>query len=207
MKRKKYDFKNIFIATLKVFLEFFKLGLISFGGGMAMVSMLEEELVEKKKWVKKDELVDMIAISESTPGPVAINMATYVGFNMAGIFGSIFATIGVVLPSFIIIFLISLFFEQFLALTFVQYAFEGIQVAIVFIIFKAGINLLKNIKKDPVSITMFIVTMLIEIIITIFAFEFSSIYLILAGGIIGIIYYGLIKGRKIKTERKKDQKK
>lgn len=207
MKTKKHHFKKTFINILKVFLEFFKLGLISFGGGMAMVSMLEEELVEKKKWVKKDELVDMIAISESTPGPVAINMATYVGFNMAGVFGSIFATLGVVLPSFIIIFVISLFFEQFLSLKFVQYAFEGIQVAIVFIIFKAGINLLKNINKDPVAITTFILTMLIEIVITVFAFEFSSIYLILAGGIIGIIYYGLIKGRKLKKARKKDQDK
>ncbi len=207
MKTKKHHFKKTFINILKVFLEFFKLGLISFGGGMAMVSMLEEELVEKKKWVKKDELVDMIAISESTPGPVAINMATYVGFNMAGVFGSIFATLGVVLPSFIIIFVISLFFEQFLSLTFVQYAFEGIQVAIVFIIFKAGINLLKNINKDPVAITTFILTMLIEIVITIFAFEFSSIYLILAGGIIGIIYYGLIKGRKLKKVKKKDEEK
>lgn len=199
-KERGKKFRSSLLEALKVFLTFFKLGLFSFGGGTAMISLLDDELVNRKKWVNKNELIEMIAIAESTPGPIAINMATYVGFNRAGLLGSFFATLGVVLPSFIIIFIISLFLEQFLAFEVVQYAFKGIQVAIIFIIFKAGFSLTKNFKKDWVSITLFVLTLVLEILIMIFAFEFSSIYLILIGGVIGIIYYGLIIGRRQKKK-------
>ena len=113
---------------LNLFLTMLKIGLFTFGGGYGMIALLESELVEKKKWIEKDEFVDMIAIAESTPGPIAVNASTYVGYKIAGFMGSLLATIGVCLPSFIIIFLISLFFEKFVALKYVAYAFKGIQV-------------------------------------------------------------------------------
>ncbi len=204
-KEEKQSLKEKVANSIKVFLSFFKLGLFSFGGGATTVSLLEGELIERRKWITKEELVDMLAIAESTPGPIAINMATYVGFKRSGVLGSIFATLGIVLPSFIIIFIISLFFEQFLKLEYVQYAFEGIQVAIVFLLFYAGFSLAKHFKKDLVFIILFIVTLIIEIVITILAFELSSIYLILAGGLIGIIYYGVIQAKK--NENKGDDNK
>ena len=203
MKTKKHHFKKTFINILKVFLEFFKLGLISFGGGMAMVSMLEEELVEKKKWVKKDELVDMIAISESTPGPVAINMATYVGFNMAGVFGSIFATLGVVLPSFIIILLIALLLKRFMNNRFIKGFFSGVKPIVFALILSSALVLLNdvffafsydvstNTVNYSLSYEPFLIALilLIAIIFTKQAFKkkVNVIYIIVLAAIIGIV--------------------
>ena len=96
-------------TVLELFLTLFKIGAFTFGGGYAMLALLESELVSKKKWIEKDEFLDMVAIAESTPGPIAINSATYIGYKRAGVLGSAAATLGVVLPSFIIIYVISLF--------------------------------------------------------------------------------------------------
>ena len=114
-----------FKELLGLFLTMFKIGLFTFGGGYAMLAILENEFVEKKKWTDKDDFLNMVAIAESTPGPIAINSATYLGYKRAGVLGSAVATLGVVLPSFIIIYTISLFFDAFLSLTFVAYAFKG----------------------------------------------------------------------------------
>ena len=103
-------FKNCLI----LFFEFFKIGLFTFGGGYAMIAVIERTIVERKKWIDHDEYLDVVAIAESTPGPIAINSATSIGYKVAGVLGSTFATLGVVLPSFVIIFIISLFFNQFL---------------------------------------------------------------------------------------------
>ena len=104
---------------LSLFAAFFKIGLFTFGGGYAMVAVIERDLVEKKKWISSEEFSDVIAIAESTPGPLAINSATYIGYKVGGFLGSVFATLGVVLPSLAIIYVISLFFNEFLGLEYV----------------------------------------------------------------------------------------
>lgn len=181
---------------LELFLTFFKLGLFTFGGGYAMISLLRETVVEKKKWLTDDEMLDVIGIAESTPGPIAINMATYVGYKQAKVLGSIFATLGVVLPSMIIIFTISLFFEAFLANVYVKYAFSGIKAGVSLLILNAGIEMLKKVEKKTVPIIVLILVIVTMILIEVFNWRFSSIFLILIGGMIGIVTNTLIKQKK-----------
>ena len=172
---------------LDLFLTFFKLGATTFGGGYAMMSQIKESVVEKKEWLTNDELLEVFAISESTPGPVAINMATYIGFQKGKILGSVLATLGVVLPSFIIIFIISLFLNQFLENKYVAYAFVGIKCAVAFLILKAGLNLFKKMPKSIWQICLFAIVLILMILLELFSKSFSSIYLIIIGGVIGII--------------------
>lgn len=194
--------------ALALFWAMFKIGLFTFGGGYAMVAMFERELVENKKWLKKDEFIDVIAIAESTPGPIAINTATYVGYKQCGVLGSIFATLGVILPSFIIIFLISLFFDRFLQLKWVQFAFKGIQACVVFLILSAGFNMLKAIKKNAINLIVLLSTIVCLVAFSLFAISFSSIFYILIGGAIGLIIYCIetIKNHKNKKKVQSDEK-
>lgn len=188
---------------LNLFLTMLKIGLFTFGGGYGMIALLESELVEKKKWIEKDEFVDMIAIAESTPGPIAVNASTYVGYKIAGFMGSLLATIGVCLPSFIIIFLISLFFEKFVALKYVAYAFKGIQVCVTFLIFLAGIKLFKNMKKNIFNFILLFITMVLVIVFNLFKVSFSTIYFILISALIGIFIYLI----KYLSDKKKEETK
>ena len=137
--------------ALKLFLTFFKIGAFTFGGGYAMIAIMHGELVEKKKWTVDDEFYDVVSIAESTPGPVAINMATFLGYKKAGVLGAIFATLGVVMPSFIIIFLISQIFDKFLSFTPVQYAFKGIQACVGYLILNAGVKMVKKLKNRNIN--------------------------------------------------------
>lgn len=188
---------------LNLFLTMLKIGLFTFGGGYGMIALLESELVEKKKWIEKDEFVDMIAIAESTPGPIAVNASTYVGYKIEGFMGSLLATIGVCLPSFIIIFLISLFFEKFVALKYVAYAFKGIQVCVTFLIFLAGIKLFKNMKKNIFNFILLFITMVLVIVFNLFKVSFSTIYFILISALIGIFIYLI----KYLSDKKKEETK
>ena len=119
---------------LNLFLSMLKIGLFTFGGGYAMIHILDSEFVVKKKWLDSEEFLDLVAIAESTPGPIAINCATYIGYKKAGFWGSLFSTVGMCIPSFTIIYLISLFFNTFLSIAWVASAFRGIQVCVVFLI-------------------------------------------------------------------------
>ena len=186
---------------LDLFLTFFKLGATTFGGGYAMMSQIKESVVEKKEWLTNDELLEVFAISESTPGPVAINMATYIGFQKGKILGSILATLGVVLPSFIIIFIISLFLNKFLENKYVAYAFVGIKCAVAFLILKAGLNLFKKMPKCVWQLTVFSIVLILMILLELFSKNFSSIYLIIIGGVIGIIILTI----QDHTNRKRDE--
>ncbi len=179
--------KSKLISTL--FLSFFKIGAFTFGGGYAMLSLLENEFVEKKKWLTKDEFLDMIAIAESTPGPIAINSATFIGNKTAGFLGSTFATLGVVLPSFIIIYVISLFLDAFLGFTLVANAFRGIQACVVYLIGSTGIKLFKQMEKKPLPIAIMSTVLVCMVAFSIFAIKFSSIVFILISGVIGIITF------------------
>lgn len=174
---------------LSLFLTLLKIGAFTFGGGYAMIALLENELIEKKGWIAKDEFVDMVAIAESTPGPIAINVATYVGYKVAGVWGSIISTIAVCIPSFLIIYLISLFFKAFLSMEYVAYAFQGIQVAVTFLILFAGLKMLKKMKKSVFNIIVLFLTMTAVISFSLFSVEFSTIYYILLSGILGLTVY------------------
>ena len=175
-----------------------KVGLFTFGGGYAMINILENEFVGRKKWLEYDEFMDLVAIAESTPGPIAINCATYIGYKKEKIIGSVFATVGMVLPSLTIIYLISLFFNEFLAITWVASAFKGIQVCVVFLIFSAGLKMLTKIKKSVFNVLVMTVTFLCMVLFSIFAVSFSSIFYILISGALGLLVYtvGYIKGKK-----------
>lgn len=188
--------------SLYLFLIFFKIGLFTFGGGLAMISLIEREFSTKRSWIDKEELVDMIAISESTPGPLAINMATYVGNKIGGIFGSILATIGVVLPSFFIILLISLVLDQVMDYEMVQHAFLGINCAVGILILLSGISLLKTLPRQTESIIMFILAILSTVCILFFSIDFSTIYLILIGALVGLLSYALRCRGKHQREEK-----
>lgn len=194
-----------FKRCLSLFWTMFKIGLFTFGGGYAMIAILQREIVEKKKWIDSEEFLDLIAIAESTPGPIAINSATYIGYKFAGVLGSIFATIGVVLPSFTIIFIISLFFDAFMQIEYVRYAFRGIQAGVAFLILSAGIKMFKGLKKNALSIILFIATTGCLVAFTLFSINFSTIFYILIGGVIGVIIYLLgLANNKIKSRKKKD---
>ena len=181
---------------LNLFYTFFKIGLFTFGGGYAMIANIREIIVEKKGWLDEDELLQIITIAESTPGPIAINMATYVGYKQGKVLGSIFATLGVVLPSVIIIFLISLFLEHFMENKYVKYAFTGINSAVAFLIIKTGFLMIKKIEKKPLPIISFLIVFILMITFDVLAIKFSSIYYILIGGAIGIIYYSFFSFKK-----------
>lgn len=187
-------------TLLTLFITLFKIGLFTFGGGYAMIAVIERDVVEKKKWLNHEEYMDIIAIAESSPGPIAINIATFVGYKVERVLGSIFATIGVVLPSFLVIFAISFFFKQFVALEYVGYAFKGIQACVGFIILSAGIKMLKKLKKDTFSYVLFSVSLLAFLLLKLFGVGFSTILFILIGGAIGVALY-LIRFFKNKSKK------
>ena len=181
---------------LSLFLTMMKIGLFTFGGGYAMIAMLENEFVEKKKWLDKDEFLDVAAIAESTPGPIAINAATYIGYKNSGIIGSMIATLGICIPSFVIIYAISLFFDAFLSFTLVAYAFKGIQICVVYLILTAGLKMLKQMKKTTFNMIIISLTLICMIVFSLFAVKFSTIFYILISGACGVAVYLLGKIRK-----------
>ena len=173
---------------LELFRVFFKIGLFTFGGGYAMISLIEDEVSRRRGWISSEELTEVVAIAESTPGPIAINCATYIGYRRAGKRGSACATLGVVLPSFIIIYIISLFLERFMALTVVANAFKGIQVAVAFLILRAGLRLSKKLRRGMVEIIAWLVAAGMILGVNLLGWRFSTIWLILLGGAAGLIF-------------------
>ena len=178
-----------------LFFTFFKIGLFTFGGGYAMIALLEEEFIQRRKWLDKDEFLDMTAIAESTPGPVAINSATYLGNQLAKVPGAATATVAVCLPSFLIIYAISLFFEQFTQLTVIANAFKGIQVCVIYLIFSAGVRMLKALDKSPFATGVLAAVMLVMVGLSLAGVSVSSILLILLSGAAGVAAW-LIGRRK-----------
>lgn len=178
-----------------LFFTFFKIGLFTFGGGHAMIALLEEEFIQRRKWLDKDEFLDMTAIAESTPGPVAINSATYLGYKLAKVPGAATATVAVCLPSFLIIYAISLFFEQFTQLTVIANAFKGIQVCVIYLIFSAGVRMLKALDKSPFATGVLAAVMLVMVGLSLAGVSVSSILLILLSGAAGVAAW-LIGRRK-----------
>lgn len=193
----KFDCELIKLELLNLFWIFFKLGLLTFGGGYAMIPQIKEIVVEKKKWLNEDEMLELIAIAESTPGPIAINTATYIGYKRKGILGSVLATLGVILPSLIIIYLIFLILEQYMQNKYVQYAFTGIKVGVAFLILKSGISLIQKMPKKWFQISVLISIFALMIIFELLAINFSSIFLILIGGLLSVIIFSVSNRKKV----------
>jgi chromate transporter len=185
-----------------LFISMLKIGLFTFGGGYAMIRLLEDEFVNRKRWIDLDEFMDLVAIAESTPGPIAINCATYIGYKKAGVWGSVFATLGMVIPSFTIIYLISLFFDRFLSVTWIASAFRGIQACVIFLILSAGVRMLKKIKKSVYTVTVMLATFACMITFSLFGVKISSVFYILISGAAGLLLYTVryIKGKHMGPE-------
>jgi chromate transporter len=187
---------------LNLFLTMLKIGLFTFGGGYAMIALMENEFVTKKNYLDNDEFMDVVAIAESTPGPIAINLATYIGYKHGKFIGSLLATLGMCIPSFAIIYVISLFLNRFLEISIIASAFKGIQVGVIFIILMAGLKMLKKIKKSAFNITVISLTVVISVIFSIMMVNFSAIFYILFSGFLGLIIY-LVKYFKDKGDKTK----
>lgn len=181
-----------------------KIGAFTFGGGYAMINLLDYEFVEKKRWLEREEFLDLVTVAESTPGPIAINCSTYIGYKREGIIGSLIGTLGIVLPSFVTIFIISLIFDRFLESSIIAAAFRGIRVCVVFLILSAGAKMLKKMKKTPLSIAIFAVTFTVMTVFSLLSVKFSSIFYVLISGSIGVIVYsiGYVRGKRDGGEAK-----
>ena len=184
---------------LDLFLTFARIGAFTFGGGYAMLPLIDHEVVEKKGWITEDELTEMTVIAESTPGPIAINcanftfgqtMTTYTGQNTAGLKGAVAATVGMVLPSFLIILLISYFLENLLSYPAVEHAFRGIRIAVALVITRAALKMIQKMLKKAenrrMSIIFAVVFFIVVLSMNAFGVSFSTIYLILIAGLAGI---------------------
>ncbi|MBR5460387.1 MAG: chromate transporter [Clostridia bacterium] len=174
--------------ALNLFFTMLKIGLFTFGGGYAMLALLENEFVSKRGWMEKDEFLDMVAIAESTPGPIAINCATYIGYKKSGVSGSVFATVGICVPSFIIIYIISVFLDGFLNYPVVEKAFRGVQVCVVYLIISAGIKMLKGLKRSLFNIVIVSATVMVMLACSFLSRDFSTVLFILLCGAVGIVY-------------------
>ena len=177
-----------------LFFTFIKIGIFTFGGGYAMISLVEDECVDKKHWITHDEMSYLVVLAESTPGPMAVNSSTYVGYKKAGMIGSIIATVGVVLPSFVIILIIATFLDKFLDIVWVANAFKGIKVAVGILILNAAIGMMKHIRKEAMPVIILLLSTVIMLVVNIFAIDFSTIALLtIAGGFTFLLY--LIKDK------------
>ncbi len=169
-------------TILTLFGIFFKIGAFTFGGGYAMIPVIQKEIVDKKKWITNDDILDIVAIAESTPGPIAINTATFVGYKIAGFWGAFFATLGTVLPSFIIILVISFILDLFQGLKAVQYAFFGIRAGVLALLIKALVSMYKQCPKNLVSYILMAVSF-----IAVAVFDIQVLYVILFCAVFGLI--------------------
>ena len=176
-----------------LFLTFAKIGVFTFGGGYAMIAMIENHCVEQKKWISHDEMMNVTVIAESTPGPIAINAATFVGYKQAGFLGAVIATLGIVLPSFLIIFAISSLLDHFLEITVIASAFKGIKIAVGILILDAAITMIRKMHKKLLPRVIMFCSFAAMLLINIFAWNFSSISLMLIAAAVSLTIF-CIKG-------------
>ena len=177
----------------QVFASFFKIGAFTFGGGYAMIPLIQKEAVEKRGWVTDDDILDIIAIAESTPGPIAINSATFVGYRACGVLGSVCATLGVVLPSVVIILLISFVLRQFQELKVVQYAFYGIRAGVLALLIK---SLWTMYKKSPKGWAAYVVMAGSFVLMAIF--DINVLFVIIGCAVFGLVTSSMLKRREQK---------
>lgn len=169
--------------AFELFKTFFKIGAFTFGGGYAMIPIIQQEVVENKKWLQEQDVMDVIAIAESTPGPLAINTATFVGYKVAGVKGAFFSTLGVVIPSFVIIVLIAFLFQPYMKYPVVENAFWGVRIAVLALMVKALINMYKQCPKKAVSYFVSLAGF-----IAVACFAVNVLYVVIGAALVGIIY-------------------
>jgi chromate transporter len=172
-----------------LFFTFAKIGLFTFGGGYAMIAMIENNCVERKQWITHDEMINITVIAESTPGPIAINCATFTGYKKAGFMGALVATLGMISPSFIVIYLISTFLDNFLELTIIANAFKGIKIAVGFLILDAAITMVKKMHKKKLPRAIMVCSCIAMFCINIFALDFSSISLMIIAAVVSLTIF------------------
>jgi len=188
---------------LDLFLTFAKIGLFTFGGGYAMISMIENNCVERKQWITHDEMMNMTVIAESTPGPIAINCATFTGYKKAGLIGALAATLGMIVPSFAIIYLISMFLDHFLELTIIANAFKGIKIAVSILILDAASTMIQKMQKKKLPRVIMVCSCVVMLCINLFVWNFSSISLMLIAAIVSLTIFILNGVPKQKAGAKK----
>ena len=181
--------ESLFYKLLILFLTFMKIGAFTFGGGYAMIPIIEEEVTKKRKWITELEIMDILAISESTPGPIAVNTATYVGYKVAGIAGGIIATLGLTVPSFVIIFVISFFYKDFMQWPVIAAMFKGLKVGVIILLFSAVLKLKKGVEVNLVGTVLFVTALSLMLVFSFIdtGFKYLSLCLILLGIITGIV--------------------
>ena len=189
--------KNKLSLLKELFLCFLKVGAFTFGGGYAMISIIHHICVEEKQWITEDEMINMTVVAESTPGPIAINCATYVGYKLAGFTGAFFATLGMVVPSLLIIYGISLFFDDLLSYPLVAKAFRGIKLGVGVVILSTGLNMLKKMPKKPQPRIIAACTFVVMLLSNLFALNISTITLILATALVSLSVLALKGGDRV----------
>ena len=177
-----------FKKALKLFTTFFKIGAFTFGGGYAMIPLIQHEVAEKNKWITDEDILEIVAIAESTPGPIAINSATFVGYRVCGVLGSTAATLGVVLPSFIIILAISFVLAAFQELRAVKYAFMGIRAGVLALVIKALVSMFKKCPKGWVSYAV----MTFAAAVGIFT-DINVFLIIIISAVFGLVTYSVLR--------------
>ncbi len=176
---------------VRLLLTFMKIGLFTFGGGYAMISMIESICVERKKWISHEDMMNITVLAESTPGPISINCATFVGYRQAGFWGALAATLGVILPSFGVIYAISMFLDNFLEIRLVANAFQGVKIAVGLLILDTGWNMLQKMSKNAQNWVIFLGSTIAMLLIDLFSWHFSSIGLLLLAGALSLAVYAL----------------
>lgn len=173
----------------QLFLNFMNIGAFTFGGGYAMLPLIEHSCIEKHKWMTPDEMTDIIVIAESTPGPISVNCATFIGFRQAGIIGALAATCGLVLPSFVIIFTISMFLGGFLQIKEIAAAFQGIKIAVGILIFNAGLTMLIKSERNFLSLAIMGISCILMMGSNLWGWKISSVIMMIAAGLISYIIF------------------
>lgn len=175
---------------LALFTTFFKIGAFTFGGGYAMIPLIQREIAENRKWITNDDILDVIAIAESTPGPIAINSATFVGYKVAGFWGSFFATLGIVIPSLVIITVIAFFLEKFRHIQAVNFAFNGIRAGVLVLILKALVSMYKQCPKNIIAYIIMALAFIASAIL-----DINVLIIIIACAVIGLASYNIMTRR------------
>ncbi|MGE4283310.1 MAG: chromate transporter [Clostridia bacterium] len=181
------DKRSTIKQLIEIFITFFKIGCFTFGGGYAMISLIEKEMVTKKGWINEEDIIDVFAISQSLPGAIAINSSTFVGYKIAGKKGAFIATAGVIIPSFIIITIIATFFTKFQDNPIVKAAFLGIRSAVVGLILMAAVKIGKTAIKDKITGTITFLTIIFILIL-----DIHAIFIIIGGALMGLMVYMLL---------------
>lgn len=191
------------MILLELFWVFFLIGAFTFGGGYAMIAMIENTCVERKKWISHDEMMNVTVIAESTPGPIAINCATFTGYKKAGFPGAVAATLGIIVPSFVIVYLISMFLDHFLEVAIIANAFKGIKIAVGILILDAAITMIKKMPKKKLPRTIMVCSCIVMLCINLFTWNFSSISLMLIAAVVSLTIFVLSGARSEEGGAKK----